>query len=1314
MRRHLSTILGVLAGLAFLLALAGLARRWWLPLCTSSGSVLHSPQNGIRVLCSAQLTSVLFGTRDTVLTRQGLLFALTALLAGGALAMGALLLRSARRGPRPLLFRRSAQGEILQRCSDRGHVEWIPRLGDPPAYLQQHPRVMLIGRSGAGKTREALELVGAASGQLSERMVAPAWGPAFDLATQRDLQRALTALHGLDQAAVLWLDDLHHHLNPQSAERLSELVALLEQRGPLTIVGTMRSVPETPGERRWFRELGISFVALSDMPGETVRRLAERIGEAWEMTLNDTLLRMIVSQADHRPEQVYSVLRCLLERGFTVPTEEQMAEALDLDLRQRWEEDRTALAAAAPAADALLGALETFYAAGQEPEVLLVWRYAAGQVRWRERFGLRRAQRLLRKHPYFRLEGQSYLVNEIALEGKKSQEEALARMSRFFSRLPAAPGDERLREAQKGLALGLGAAYQWAGALDMAAHYYARAAALDPRCAPAYSAWGSVWSARARSLARAGHSAEARTALSEAGTRYARAVALKPELYETHALWGNALDLCAQLAATGGQKEDALADWREADEHYARAIRLKPGSAPMLAARSEILDHQAGYLARNKYRREALAAWRDAAASCAAAMRLQPDYAEALIAWGRTLGHRAELLAQAHGRDEALAALAEADERLAQAATLQTDDPSLQSAAYSARGDILAHRGRLLAERGQDSEALAALDGAAQHYSQAVALQTSVLPQNADTYDGADAAGLHAAWGRALDTRAGILGALGRSDDALEAWTEADRHYAKSIELATGGETAIGARRERGQILTRKARLLTGMGRRREAAGTLAEAEICYTQLAEAQPGRREAALSLASLAHERGRLLAETRRREEAIALLRAADQHYAQAEALRPEGKGEEGGDVTTPSGVTAPPASSPLRHYMSWALALSLRGQLLMQDGREEEALEALSEAAERYAAIAMSTRHDYDCLLSWGNTLDAQAQLLAQAARHREALDAWADADEAYSRAVECVPDSPPMRSAALAAWGQAFYSRAQLMAGRDGNGRGAAVGAWREGDRCYSQAVSLAVHKRELLQQWALKLHQKGLYLAGNGLGEEAAASWQVADRCHAEILALAPDDPLARNAWGNALYERGQCFSEGGQREEALAAWEGAIARYNQAIALREGYLEALYNRTSAEAQCGWTLILRGMVEQGLARLERSNEMRAAFVRARPLDDWDRYRLAFVALARGDELAAEEHLRLAIEGARADVSRRPGDARRNLDLALYLLVTGEADAALAIYRQAPALNPSPGELHQAGDDLLALAALAGRETVQGALEALGLAEARPL
>lgn len=255
--------------LALALALLGLAGTWraWLPALLGLAPVLREyadPLQGASVLVDWALR---------------------------ALAVVIPLLWP-RRGPQPeskLLWWTTADKVIAHR-SDRGQTPWQPR---PPAsrfFLNDHPRFVFRDVAGAGKTREALELLRNKDGNPVRGLVAPNWGPRFDAASRDDLSAALDRLPLSPGPVALWLDDLHERTRAECRERVAELIALLGERvgeGNLFVVGTMRDdLPSEPWDS-CFRQHGVQVLTLTALADDAWLRLAEEMAQregGWRWT----------------------------------------------------------------------------------------------------------------------------------------------------------------------------------------------------------------------------------------------------------------------------------------------------------------------------------------------------------------------------------------------------------------------------------------------------------------------------------------------------------------------------------------------------------------------------------------------------------------------------------------------------------------------------------------------------------------------------------------------------------------------------------------------------------------------------------------------------------------------------------------------------------------------------------------------------------------------------------------------------------------------------------------------------------------------
>jgi tetratricopeptide (TPR) repeat protein len=178
-------------------------------------------------------------------------------------------------------------------------------------------------------------------------------------------------------------------------------------------------------------------------------------------------------------------------------------------------------------------------------------------------------------------------------------------------------------------------------------------------------------------------------------------------------------------------------------------------------------------------------------------------------------------------------------------------------------------------------------------------------------------------------------------------------------------------------------------------------------------------------------------------------------------------------------------------------------------------------------------------------------------------------------------------------------------------------------------------------------------------------------------IGLQPDD-----AW--AIASRGETYRLMGRYAEALADLE-------RAIGLQPDYAWAIARRGEAYR-------LMGRYAEALADLERAGQIW-------PESNWVVYQIGLCRLALGQPQQAADCFTRAIERAQVTLAAEPADPITRFNLALYLLVTGQTEAARQAYHDALALNPSLPRLRDARQDLADLQAQVG--DLPGLHEAIG-------
>ena len=195
-------------------------------------------------------------------------------------------------------------------------------------------------------------------------------------------------------------------------------------------------------------------------------------------------------------------------------------------------------------------------------------------------------------------------------------------------------------------------------------------------------------------------------------------------------------------------------------------------------------------------------------------------------------------------------------------------------------------------------------------------------------------------------------------------------------------------------------------------------------------------------------------------------------------------------------------------------------------------------------------------------------------------------------------------------------------------------------------------------------------LRGLGRYEKALAPLERA-------LELQPD-----YAW--ALAHKGEALQRLGRYEEAMAA-------FDRALELKPDYAWAMMGK-------GETLLKLGRYEEAMAPLERASRLWSE-------SSWCMYQVGLCHFALDAPQQVTTDLAQAIERAWAILSKEPTDVVARFNLGLYLLATGQVEAARQAYHDALALHLTPHDLRDAHQDLADLQAQMGdlpglSETVQ--------------
>ncbi len=246
---------------------------------------------------------------------------------------------------------------------------------------------------------------------------------------------------------------------------------------------------------------------------------------------------------------------------------------------------------------------------------------------------------------------------------------------------------------------------------------------------------------------------------------------------------------------------------------------------------------------------------------------------------------------------------------------------------------------------------------------------------------------------------------------------------------------------------------------------------------------------------------------------------------------------------------------------AVVAIMAGNVAMLESRRmegEQRAALLEQAAKAYEQAHHVDAKHAAALHNWGNALVAIAR--SQKGSKAKAAKAWALAAEKYAAAVAL----DPARHDAWFQWGTVLAEQALAAKGED------AGNLLDEACVRFAEAVKLDEKKGAPLLAWGNALLMRGR----TRLGSEAAALYDGACEKYKLASKLLPGRPDLLRNWGNALAARADvCYGETAAADADRFRTQ-AVAKYDEAAALREGDHATIY-------LAGVTLLARAAAKRG-------------------------------------------------------------------------------------------------------------------------------------
>jgi len=402
LRRSRGIRKGIIAAVALALVVTALTFSWWWPWAQELWRLFHA-QSGEIQFVEAVVTLLLLIVSPIIRLISS---------------------RNARDLGRALEepIQQLSKEELLARA--RGTLEDVPfieRGGTSLGLLKGHPRLILTGRTGLGKTWEASQLTWEA---LGRQEVDSVWEPldGCTLLSRDALRIRLRQLVPHNHRVLVWLDDLPHHpafgpsLEPHELTRLGEMLDdLRDHCQGVYVMATARDEHLEPHHRTFMKAKGFHEVALTEFGPEQTARLVTELGRAQGVKVDGEALAVFMERSE-TPLHTRLALQWLAAQGVTRAGRAEAQRALQAGPAEAWEQQYQDIIRKVPESEHLFKALGTLDDLMLTPYTPLVLHVGAAFMAmegggrrlafpWHGRWVLSRALKSLRRHSIYQSGG---------------------------------------------------------------------------------------------------------------------------------------------------------------------------------------------------------------------------------------------------------------------------------------------------------------------------------------------------------------------------------------------------------------------------------------------------------------------------------------------------------------------------------------------------------------------------------------------------------------------------------------------------------------------------------------------------------------------------------------------------------------------------------------------------------------------------------------------------------------------------------------------------------------------------------------------
>jgi len=319
-----------------------------------------------------------------------------------------------------------------------GQVNWIDRRATDASQLRAHGRLVLVGPTSLGKTREAIELIQRAvkAGVIApDAIIKP--GANIQYASERTLVEKSKI--NRDKAVLLLVDDFPRHYSGNQLEQLARLLAALQVCKESFAIFTARTDQLTDRQSKWLEDQQFKRVSIGVLDEALTGRLLDNAAGIYGLQIDDAARAILTHGWGGTPGTIVWGLWLLSQDDKKQIDSEIAGRIVRRGVAEAWSHTKKEIIESYRAAEYLFEALGSFYSARVTPFSSLLLRYAA--ARWAKRQnGLARmwhwrklgeALKYLGRFDVVARDG-ILLYPDLAAEGLVQPAEARRRLSQFL------------------------------------------------------------------------------------------------------------------------------------------------------------------------------------------------------------------------------------------------------------------------------------------------------------------------------------------------------------------------------------------------------------------------------------------------------------------------------------------------------------------------------------------------------------------------------------------------------------------------------------------------------------------------------------------------------------------------------------------------------------------------------------------------------------------------------------------------------------------------------------------------------------------